>query len=33
MFIIYIYFVELEPAMLHLKFQDHRTSGSGEDDF
>ena len=24
-------FVELESQMLHAKFQDHRTSGSGED--
>ena len=30
---IYINFVELESQMLHLKFQDHRTSGSGEEDF
>ena len=29
--IIYINFVELESPMLHTKFQDHRTSGSGED--
>ena len=29
----YINFVELESLMLHGKFQDHRTSGSGEDDF
>ena len=29
--IIYINFVELESPMLHVKFQDHRTSGSGED--
>ena len=29
--IIYINFVELESPMLHAKFQDHRTSGSGED--
>ena len=28
---IYINFVELESPMLHAKFQDHRTSGSGED--
>ena len=28
-FIIYINFVELESLMLHPKFQDHRTSGSG----
>ena len=31
--IIYITFVELESPMLHAKFQDHRTSGSGEEDF
>ena len=31
--IIYINFVELESPMLHTKFQDHRTSGSGEEDF
>ena len=31
--IIYICFVELESPMLHAKFQDHRTSGSGEEDF
>ena len=31
--IIYINFVELESLMLHTKFQDHRTSGSGEDFF
>ena len=30
---IYINFVELESPMLHAKFQDHRTSGSGEEDF
>ena len=29
--IIYINFVELESPMLRAKFQDHRTSGSGED--
>ena len=29
----YINFVELESPMLHAKFQDHRTSGSGEEDF
>ena len=29
--IIYINFVELESLMLHVKFQDHRISGSGED--
>ena len=27
----YIDFVELESPMIHAKFQDHRTSGSGED--
>ena len=26
-------FVELESPMLHAKFQDHRTSGFGEEDF
>ena len=31
--IIYINFVELESSILHAKFQDHRTSGSGEKDF
>ena len=31
--IIYINFVELESPMLHAKFQDHRTSGSGEEAF
>ena len=31
--IIYINFVQLESPMLHTKFQDHRTSGSGEEDF
>ena len=31
--IIYINFVELESLMLHAKFQDHKTSGSGEEDF
>ena len=31
--IIYINFLELESPMLHAKIQDHRTSGSGEDDF
>ena len=31
--IIYINFVELASPMLHAKFQDHRTSGSGEEDF
>ena len=29
----YINFVELESPMLHAKFQNHRTSGSGEEDF
>ena len=33
MVIIYINFVELESPMLHAKFQNHRTSGSGEEDF
>ena len=33
MFISYINFVELEYPMLHAKFQDHRTSGSVEEDF
>ena len=27
----YIDFVELESSMIHAKFQDHRTSGFGED--
>ena len=31
--IIFIKFVELESPMLHAKFQDHRTSGVGEEDF
>ena len=31
--IIYINFVELESLMLQAKFQDHRTSSSGEEDF
>ena len=31
--IIYINFVELESHILNAKFQDHRTSGSGEEDF
>ena len=31
--IVYINFVELESLMQHAKFQDHRTSGSGEEDF
>ena len=26
-------FVELESPMQHAKFQDHKTSGSGEEDF
>ena len=29
--IIYICFVDLESLMLHAKFQDHMSSGSGED--
>ena len=29
---LHINFVELESPMLHAKFQDHRTSGSGEED-
>ena len=29
--IIYIKFVDIESPMLHAKFQDHRTSGSGVD--
>ena len=29
----YIDFLELESPMIHAKFQDHRTSGSGEEDF
>ena len=33
MVIIYINFVKLESSMLHVKFHDHRTSGSGEEDF
>ena len=32
MVIIYIKFIELEFPILHAKFQDHRTSGSGEED-
>ena len=28
---IFIKSLELESPMLHAKFQDHRTSGSGED--
>ena len=31
--IIYINFIELESLMLHAKFQDRRTSGSGGEDF
>ena len=31
MVINYINFIELESPILHAKFQDHRTSGSGED--
>ena len=30
---LYKNFVELESSMLHAKFQYHRTSGSGEEDF
>ena len=30
---LYINFVELESAMLQAKFQEHRTSGSEEEDF
>ena len=30
---IYINFVELFPMMLSAKFQNHRPSGSGEEDF
>ena len=29
----YMNFVELESQMLHAKFQDHRTTGSGEEVF
>ena len=32
-FEIMVNFVELESSMLHAKFQDHRTYGSGEEDF
>ena len=32
MVIIYINFVEFVSLMLHAKFQDHRTSGSEEED-
>ena len=31
--IIYKNFVELESPIIHAKFQDNRTSGSGEDNF
>ena len=31
--IIYINFLELESPKIHAKFQDHTTSGSGEEDF
>ena len=30
---IYINFVELQSLMLHTNFQNHRSSGSGEEDF
>ena len=30
---IYIKFAELLPLMLHNRFQNHRPSGSGEEDF
>ena len=30
---VYINFVELHCLMLHAKFQNHRPSGSGEEDF
>ena len=33
MVMIYINFVELHCLMLHTKFQNHRPSGSGEEDF
>ena len=33
MVIIYINFVEFEFQLLHDRFQDHRTSGPGEEDF
>ena len=33
MVINYINFVEIESPMIHAKFQDHKTFGSGEDDF
>ena len=29
----YVNVVELESLMLHAKFHDHRTYGSGEEDF
>ena len=30
---IYINFLELLPLMIHARFQNHRPSGSGEEDF
>ena len=33
MVIIYVNFVELESPIIHAKFQENRTSGSGEEDF
>ena len=30
---IYINFAELLPLMIHARFQNHRPSGSGEEDF
>ena len=33
MFTIYTNFVERESPMLHVKNQDHRAFGSGEEDF
>ena len=33
MVIIYINFLELGSLMLHAKFREHKTSGSGEEDF
>ena len=33
MIMIYINFVELYGLMLHAKFQNHRPSGSGKEDF
>ena len=33
MVMIYTNFVELLPLMLHAKFQNHRSSGSGGEDF